>query len=458
DVLTSSNGTTDTFIFNVGDGADTISTYESSGVASDILRFGAGIISASISLERTGNDLIFKIGTNGDQVKVSNWYYGANYQLARLEFADGTVLTNAQISQRPVTQTGTAGNDNLYGSASNDVIDGLAGNDYISAGDGNNTVNGGLGDDNITTGAGNDTINGGDGNDTINGGGGTNTIRGGTGNDSVTSSNGATDTFVFNVGDGADTISTYESSGVPNDILQFGTGITAASVKLERSGYNLIFKIGTNGDQVAVSNWFNGANYQLARLQFADGTFLTNAQISQLSVNQTGTAGNDNLYGAASNDVIDGLAGNDYISAGDGNNTVNGGLGDDNITAGAGNDILVGGFGNDTLTGGIGADQFTFNATNQGIDTITDFLSSQGDKISVSASGFGGGLVAGATITAAQFVLGTAAADASDRFIYNVTNGSLLFDIDGTGAIAATQIAVLSSKPSIAHSDIFVIA
>ncbi|MBD2301394.1 calcium-binding protein, partial [Nostoc sp. FACHB-190] len=146
------------------------------------------------------------------------------------------------------------------------------------------------------------------------------------------------------------------------------------------------------------------------------------------------------LFGGAGNDQLFGEAGNDALYGGDGN------------------DILVGGLGNDTLTGGNGADQFTFSAANQGIDTITDFLSSQGDKIYVSASGFGGGLVADATITSAQFVLGTVAADASDRFIYNSANGNLFFDIDGTGSQAAVHIATLSANPLITYTDIVVSA
>ncbi len=67
--------------------------------------------------------------------------------------------------------------------------------------------------------------------------------------------------------------------------------------------------------------------------------------------------------------------------------------------------------GNDTITGGAGGDNFTFNNRNEGIDTITDFLSSQGDKIAVSAAGFGGGLAAETAITAEQFV-----ADAQKMF------------------------------------------
>jgi hypothetical protein len=130
---------------------------------------------------------------------------------------------------------------------------------------------------------------------------------------------------------------------------------------------------------------------------------------------------------------------------------------DDIITGTADNNILIGGLGNDTLTGGAGGDQFTFNNRNEGIDTITDFLSSQGDKITVSAAGFGGGLAAGVAITTAQFVLGTTALNASNRFIYNTITGGLFFDGDGTDTLAAIQIATLSSKPTLTASDIVVL-
>ncbi|TRU78329.1 MAG: hypothetical protein EWV47_02225, partial [Microcystis viridis Mv_BB_P_19951000_S68] len=130
---------------------------------------------------------------------------------------------------------------------------------------------------------------------------------------------------------------------------------------------------------------------------------------------------------------------------------------DDILTGTLNNDILVGGLGNDTITGGAGGDRFTFNNRNEGIDTITDFLSSQGDKIAVSAAGFGGGLAAGVAITTAQFVLGTTALNASNRFIYNIINGVLSFDADGTNILVPVQIATLSSKPSISASDIVVL-
>jgi hypothetical protein len=61
--------------------------------------------------------------------------------------------------------------------------------------------------------------------------------------------------------------------------LQLGTGITAKEIRIERNAYDLIFKVGANGDQIIICNWFNGMNYQLAGMRFADGSYLTNAQI-----------------------------------------------------------------------------------------------------------------------------------------------------------------------------------
>jgi len=119
-------------------------------------------------------------------------------------------------------------------------------------------------------------------------------------------------------------------------------------------------------------------------------------------------------------------------------------------------DILSGGLGNDVLTGGLGGDSFSFNALNEGIDTITDF-SVGNDDLFVKGSGFGGGLISGDIITAAQFVIGTAATNTSQRFIYNATNGALLFDVDGSGATAASQFAILSPNLALTSEDIFVV-
>jgi Ca2+-binding RTX toxin-like protein len=74
----------------------------------------------------------------------------------------------------------------------------------------------------------------------------------------------------------------------------------------------------------------------------------------------------------------------------------------------------------------------------------------------IKGSAFGGGLVSGDTITSAQFIIGTAATNASQRFIYNATNGALFFDVDGNGATSAIQFATLSPKLGLTFEDIFI--
>jgi len=119
------------------------------------------------------------------------------------------------------------------------------------------------------------------------------------------------------------------------------------------------------------------------------------------------------------------------------------------------NDYLIGGAGDDILTGGTGGDIFYFASSNLGNDAITDFTPGQ-DFIQVSRQGFGGGLIAGDTITQVQFLIGSSATNASQRFIYNSTSVALLFDVDGNGIQSAQQIATLNTGLALTYEDIFV--
>jgi Ca2+-binding RTX toxin-like protein len=155
------------------------------------------------------------------------------------------------------------------------------------------------------------------------------------------------------------------------------------------------------------------------------------------------------------NDIFTGGSGSDNVSGKAGNDILLGNGGNDQLAGNGGNDTLTGGAGKDKLTGGCGQDNFSFSSPNEKIDSITDFKSVD-DTISVDDVGFGGGLAIG-TLFETQFVLGTAAADSDNRFIYNQGTGALFFDVDGTGATAKIQIATLTNKPVISFEDIVVI-
>ncbi|MCA2709127.1 MAG: calcium-binding protein [Microcystis sp. M015S2] len=176
----------------------------------------------------------------------------------------------------------------------------------------------------------------------------------------------------------------------------------------------------------------------------------------------TGSGFNDTLTGGDLADTITGGAGNDSLTGGNGADILTGELGNDTLTGGLGADTLTGGAGNDSLTGGDGADRFVFNSSSEALDTITDFNVAAGqDIINVSATGFGGSLVAG-TLSGIRFRSGagvTTANSPNQRFIYNTTDGGLWFDVDGNtpGGIASVQIATLSNLVTITNTNIVVI-
>jgi Ca2+-binding RTX toxin-like protein len=191
----------------------------------------------------------------------------------------------------------------------------------------------------------------------------------------------------------------------------------------------------------------------------------------------TGQGGNDSLAGGPGNDTISGNVGNDAISGRGGNDNLLGGQGDDALVGGAGNDTLLGGLGLDTLTGGTGGDRFQYDSLNEvsvsiidslgggttSSDVITDFSSAQGDRIFISASRFGGGLVAGVPLTSTtspsapgQFFAApgvNSPANGSNRFIYDTSNGNLYFDDDGDSSGITYLIANVQGLTS---SDITV--
>ncbi|WP_375476596.1 calcium-binding protein [uncultured Nostoc sp.] len=149
--------------------------------------------------------------------------------------------------------------------------------------------------------------------------------------------------------------------------------------------------------------------------------------------NITGTPLNDVLNATIGNDVINGLNGDDRLTGNAGVNTLNGGSGNDTLDGRDGNDILIGGLGRDILTGGAGADIFRYNSALEGGDIINDLKASQGDKIQVSASGFGGGLVVG-LLQRSQLTLGSAFTNPNQRFRIDISSSTVFFDKDGSSS------------------------
>ncbi|WP_348227123.1 carbohydrate-binding protein [Trichocoleus desertorum] len=145
---------------------------------------------------------------------------------------------------------------------------------------------------------------------------------------------------------------------------------------------------------------------------------------------------------------IENLTGSDFDDILVGNNEAN---------------VLEGSNGKDQLTGMSGADTFAYRNLLEAGDIITDFAAN--DLLQVSAAGFGGGLVAGVALSAAEaatgvFVSGSnpTAIGSSANFLYNATNGVLSFDQDGVGSGTAVAIATFNTLPSLSANQFMITA
>ena len=249
----------DTYYFGLGDGNDTI--IDSNG--NNVIVFGEGISKNNIIVCRSGNDMVLKINGENDTIRITNQYSNLAYGIKQFYFSDGTMLTADDLF-----------NDNAI----------IEGNVTVS------DYNGGYGTrDSI--------LIGGDGDDTLYGYSGNDTLIGGRGND-VLYGSADNDTYIFNLGDGNDTIN-EQNANSENDRILFGEGISARSLYASRSGNDLVMSILGTDDTITVTNHFSSVGYAVENFELSDGQAITNVQLNQLIQsmasfeNETGMMWND---------------------------------------------------------------------------------------------------------------------------------------------------------------------
>ena len=137
-----------------------------------------------------------------------------------------------------------------------------------------------------------------------------------------------------------------------------------------------------------------------------------------------------------------------------GDDRLDGGAGSDDVRGGAGDDVVNGGAGRDRLAGDAGRDVFVFDALGPANFDKVDGFNALDDVFRLDGSVFAG-LQAG-PLARAYFVAGTHALDDSDHIIYDRTTGTLLFDLDGAGGVAAVQFAAIDPGTSITADDFIV--
>jgi Ca2+-binding RTX toxin-like protein len=288
DTLNGEDGN-DTYVYNNGDGADTITELANNGTADKLQIAGHSLAQLKVARSTTNaNDLVLTFTNNTDKITLVGAAASAVVGTGVESFvlSGGVTKTLAEVYQSAVNQQQTTGADTVRG--------------FNSAAD---TITGGLG---------NDALNGEDGNDT----------------------------YIYNNGDGADTITELANKGT-GDTLQMA-GHSLAQLKVARSATNandLVLNFTNNTDKITlVGAAASGAvGTGMENFVFSGGVTKTRADVYQIAVNQQQTAGADTILGFAS-----------------------------------GNDLIMGGLGNDTMSGKGSNDTFVF-APGFGKDVITDF-------------------------------------------------------------------------------------
>jgi hypothetical protein len=307
----------DTYLWgeNSGDG-DAISKFDTSSVdfisnyqdyGQDTIQLGSGITADSVEWLQSDDDLVLKLKDSGKTLTISDWFYRDDFEIETIRFADGSQLTAQQVTAMATTD-----------------IDGVK---VLRADDSGSILDSGAAQVLMYGGRGNDTYLWGkdSGNDTI--------------YNAVIPQN----------------LAGVEKVG--NDTLKLGAGITADSI--DWIGYNAMFGEGIMEDglvlqlkdsstKLTIQDWFQGDNYQVGTIEFADGSTMTADQVNNMVIMED-VNGLDSIWATSNGSVIDpGSNDNEAMYGGAGNDTYRWG-------ANGGNDTIYNYYGGqDTLQFGVG--------------------------------------------------------------------------------------------------------
>jgi Ca2+-binding RTX toxin-like protein len=385
------------YTLNGGTGNDSI--YGGAGAdyligddGNDSLDGGAG---ADSMTGGNGNDL-YSVRSADDTVTETNaladtgGYDKVNSYLAA--YILGSNIEHGQVmSTGAANLSGNSLNNALYAGAGNNVLDGDLGSDTASYYFSTAAIQVSLA---ITTlqatgGSGSDTLKnienlaGSRYADALTGNAGNNILNGGAGADSLTGGDGSDTYYVDNAGDqvvetnavastgGIDHVHSYLSAYTLGANVENGRILSSGTASLTGNSLNNVLYAGMGSNIINGGAGTDTVSYAYG----VAGTVGVRVSLATTAAQATGGSGSDTLLN------VENLTGSNYAD------TLTGSTASNYLNGGAGNDVLTGGLGADKLTGGTGADRFDFNLlTEMGLtsttwDTITDFKTSEGDKI-----------------------------------------------------------------------------
>ncbi|MDM5176767.1 putative Ig domain-containing protein [Massilia sp. DJPM01] len=214
-------------------------------------------VAAAASIDNVNSSVSYQLGDNLE-----------NLILKGNDAIDGTgnELANAMF--------GNSADNTLDGDAGADTLDGGAGADQLDGGADIDSLFGRVGDDRLTGGTGNDVLNGGAGNDV----------------------------YIFNRGDGSDTIENSDllrdsanlATAQAVDTLRFGADIEDADIIVSRSMNSLVLNVRGSDDQVFINDYFAAetvagtlvSDFKVDRIEFANGVVWNPAKIDAILLRQ----------------------------------------------------------------------------------------------------------------------------------------------------------------------------
>ena len=447
-----------------GVGNDTLS----GAAGNDTLNGGTGVDSM---IGGDGSDTYY-VDNIGDVVSETNAVLstgGTDLVLSSLSaYTLGENVENGRITATAAANlTGNALNNILYAAAGNNVIDGGLGTDtvsyqYASAGVTVSLVStvaqatGGSGSDTLKN---IENLTGSNFADTLTGNASSNILNGGVGADTLIGGDGSDTYYVDNIGDVVSETNAVASTGGTDLVLSALSAYTL-SANVENGRINTTAVANLTGNALnnilyaaAGNNVLDGGlGSDTASYQYATAGVMVS--LASTVAQTTGSSGSDTLLN------IENLTGSNFADTLTGNassNILNGGIGADTLNGGAGNDVLTGGLGADQLTGGTGADRFDFNLlTETGLtsttwDTITDFKTSEGDKIDLQGVDANTALAGDQAFTFIGMV-STFTGDATGQLRFDAATHILYGSTDAD--TAAEFAIVLTGVSSLAGTDL----
>lgn len=268
DYLSGGDGN-DTYIWRPGDGNDTIldgTQFVLLGHDRDTLLLSGTVRPSQVSLRRYENSLNVTYEPSGETIRILNQFGGGYDAIDRIQFSDGTIWGDSEISQKLVEGAATSGNDFITGTDGQDVIEGMAGDDRLFG------------------------------------------LRG-------------NDTYIWRPGDGNDIIDDRNDTvlgAYSGDRLEFKGGVTPDEVEMSRSGDSLKITYVPTDETITIKSQFGFYWEEVDFIEFSNGVVWNDNQIRSQVLLQVATNGDDRIIGFDGIDEMNGGRGDDYLDGSDG--------------------------------------------------------------------------------------------------------------------------------------------